>query len=88
MRAYHRLPLLHMDKRFISIKETKERINAFSIGYIIKPTLNINKEFKEQVAKCMKTTFGAIIQPHIRTILAKNDTRVLALLLFMRPEKS
>ena len=30
----------------------------------------------------MKTTFVAITQPHIRTILEKNNTRVLALLMF------
>ena len=30
----------------------------------------------------MKTTFGTITQPHIRTILAKNNTIVLALLMF------
>ena len=30
----------------------------------------------------MNTIFGEITQPHIRTTLAKNNTRVLALLLF------
>ena len=43
MGAYHRLPLLHMSKSFIWIEETKERIKEFSIGYMINPTLNINK---------------------------------------------
>ena len=37
---------------------------------------------KEQVNKCMKTTFGAIKQPHIKTTSAKKETRVLALLMF------
>ena len=37
---------------------------------MINPTLGINKSFKEQVSKCMKTIFGAITQPHIRKILA------------------
>ena len=41
----HRLPLFHMDKRFIWIEETKERINRFQIVYMINPTLNINKAF-------------------------------------------
>ena len=35
----------------------------------------------------MKTTFGAITQPRIRTILAKNNTRVLALLMFYDTRK-
>ena len=73
-----RLPLLHMAKSFIFIEKTKERINEFSIGYIINPTFNITKIFKGQVTKFMKATFGTITQPHIRTILAKNNTRVLA----------
>ena len=67
----HRLPLSHMDKSYICLEETKERINEFSIGYMINPTLNINKAFKEQVTKCMKTSFGAMNQPHISKILSK-----------------
>ena len=34
------------------------------------------------MTKCIKTTFGAITKPHIRTTLAKKKTRVLALLMF------
>ena len=78
----HLLPLFHMDKSFIWLEEKKERINDFFIGCMINPTLNINKAFIEQVNKCIKTTLGAITQPHIKTILAKNKTRVLALLMF------
>ena len=48
---YHRLTLLHMDTCFLWLEETKEHINYFSIGYMINPTLNINKSFKEQVIK-------------------------------------
>ena len=44
--ANHRLPLLHMDKRFIWLNETKQRINKFTIGYMINPGLNVNKDFK------------------------------------------
>ena len=78
----HRLPLFHIDKRFIWLEETKEHINKFLIGYMINPTLNINKAFKKQLNKCMSNIFGEIIQPHIRTTFAKNNKRVLALLLF------
>ena len=31
--------------------------------------------------KCIKSTFGAIEQPHIKTTLAKKKTRVLELLM-------
>ena len=84
---YHRLPLLHMAKHFIWIEETKERINEFSIEYMINPILNINKSFKEQVTKCIKAKFGAITQPHINKISAKNNTRVLALLMSYETRK-
>ena len=39
----HRLPLFYMDKRFIWLDETKQRINGFKIGYMINKNLNINK---------------------------------------------
>ena len=68
---YHRLPLLHMAKHFIFLEETNQRINEFSIGYMMNPNLSINKAFKEQVTKCMKTKFGAMTQQHIGKILNK-----------------
>ena len=55
---------------------------------MINPTLNINKAFREQVNKCMKTTFGAITKPYIKTTLAKNNTRVLALFMFDEKRKN
>ena len=42
----HCLPLFYMAKSFICIEETKERINEFSIGYMINPKFNINKAFR------------------------------------------
>ena len=66
---YHRLTLSHMDKSFIWLEETKERINQFSIGYMINLKLNINKALREQVNKFMNTICGEFTQPHIRTIL-------------------
>ena len=62
----HRLPLSHMAKSYIWLEETKQLKNQFSIGYMINPTLNIKKSFKEQVTKCMKTTLVATNKPHIR----------------------
>ena len=56
--ANYRLPLFHMAKLFIWLTETKQRINDFTIGYMINPTLNVNKDFREKVEKCMYTTFG------------------------------
>ena len=78
--ACHRLPLLHMAKSFIWIEETRELIDEFSIGYMINSSLNINKSFKEQVNKCMKTTFGAITQSHISKILAKKEYKSVSII--------
>ena len=60
----------------------KKRINEFKSFYMINPNLNINKAFREQLEKCMITTFGAIAQPFIRSTLLKKKTIVLALLMF------
>ena len=40
------------------------------------------------MTKYTKTTFGAITQPHIITILETNNTRVLALLMFCETRKN
>ena len=46
-----------MDKFFICLECTKERINGFSIGYMFNPGLNITKAFRKKVRKCMNNTF-------------------------------
>ena len=73
--ANHHLTLCHMAKSFILPEETKERINKFSIGYMIIQILNINKLFIEQVNKFTKSTFGAITQHYVQTTLAKKENR-------------
>ena len=60
----------------------KKCINEFTIGYMINPRLSFNKSFKEQVEKCMFTTFGEIKKPFIKAKLEKNNTSVLALIMF------
>ena len=39
--------------------------------------LNVNKDFRVQVDKCMYTKFGETTQPFIKYRLAKNNTSVL-----------
>ena len=77
----NRLPLSHMDKRFIWNNETKTCINEFAIGYMINTGLNFNKAFRDQVEKCMYTTFGEITQPFIKSTLSKNNISALELLM-------
>ena len=80
--ANNRPPLVNMAKRFIWINEAKNHINEFSIGYMIITGLNANKLFIYQVEKCMYNKFGEITQPFIKATLSKNNTSVLALLMF------
>ena len=45
----HRQYLLNMYKILVYIYTSEKRINQFEIGYMIKPTLHVNKVFREQV---------------------------------------
>ena len=69
--ANHRLMLLYVAKCFIWIEETGGHVYQFDIGYMINPSLYLNKTFKEQVEKCMNTIFGELTQPFIETRLSK-----------------
>ena len=52
------LVLSHMVKSYIWLEETNQRINEFSIGYMMNQNLSVNKGFKEQVKICLKDTFS------------------------------
>ena len=71
LEANNCLLLLYMAKIFIWLEETGERMSEFEIGYMINPSLHVNKAFRYQVEKCQKTTFGALTQPFIKTTLSK-----------------
>ena len=60
-----RMPLLHMSKIYIWIEEKNQRINQFSFGYMLNPTLYTNKVFREQVKACLNNIFGADTNKHI-----------------------
>ena len=83
----HCLPLSHMAKSYIWLEEKNQRINEFSIEYMMNPNLFINKAFKEQVKICLKTKFSTTILSHISKISLKPDTRVLALVMFHENRK-
>ena len=70
-----------MSKRYIWIEEKNQRINELSIGYMMNPNLNTNRDFREQVKVCLKNIFGPSTNIRIGKILLKN-TRVLALVIF------
>ena len=67
----HFMPLSHMDKSYIWIEETNQRINEFSIGYMMNPNFHNNKAFREQVKRLLKETFGTSTNIHIGKISLK-----------------
>ena len=77
----HHLTLLQMAKSYIWLEEKNQRINDFSIVYMMNPNLIMKKAFKEQVKIYVKTTFATTTQSHISKILLKPDTIVLSLVM-------
>ena len=78
----HHLPLARIFKSYIWLQETNQRINDFSIVYMMNPNLHKNKAFKYQVKECLKNTFGPSTNIHIGKIILKTNTRVLAFVIF------
>ena len=83
----HHLPLSHIAKSYIWLEEKNQRINEFSIGYIMNPNLPKRKAFREQVKLCLKNIFVPSTITHIGKILLKDNTRVLALVVFYENSK-
>ena len=54
----HCLPLSNMAKSYIWLLKKNQRINEFSIGYMMNQNMSMIKVFREQVKVCMKTTFS------------------------------
>ena len=47
-----------MSRIMLHCYTTGKTINEFSIGYIINPSLHINRIFREQVVKCLGCYFS------------------------------
>ena len=54
-----------MDKSYIWLEETNQRINYLSIGYMMNPNLTMNKGFRDKVKVLMKTTYCTSTTTHI-----------------------
>ena len=76
-----------MAKSYIWLEETNQRINEFSIGYMMNPNLHKNKDFRYQVKVCLKKIFGPYTNAHISKILLKDNTRVLKLVMLYENRK-
>ena len=81
------LPLSHMAKSYIWLEETNQRINYFSVVYMMNPNLNRNKIFREQMKVCIKTTFSTSTMTHMSEILLKPNARVLSSVVFFDNRK-
>ena len=52
------------------------------IGYIINPSIHINKVFREQVGKFLRATFHDNTIENIKYVMKKKNTCVIALMVF------
>ena len=59
-----------------------EEIIQFEIGYMINPSLLINKVFREQVKKYLRAKFHKYTMGTIRDVMKNKDTCVIALIMF------
>ena len=57
-------------------------MNQFAIGYMIKPTLNVNKVFREQVENFLRAAFHQNTTEGIRFFMRKKDTYFIVLIMF------
>ena len=57
-------------------------INLFSIGYMINPSLHVNKLIREQFEKLLNAEFYEKTMETIRGCLKNNNTCVIALIMF------
>ena len=75
------IPILHMSKIMVHIYTTYNTVHQFYIGYMINPSLHINKMSKTQVEKCLGCSFSIETIKSIKKILTNNNTSVTALII-------
>ena len=71
-----------MFKRMVHIYSIDHLINQFPIGYMFNSSLHVKKVFREKVEKCLNATFHENKMKTIRDVLNKNNTCVIALIMF------
>ena len=71
-----------MPKRMVHIYSIDDSINQFSIGYMINPSIHVNKVLREQVEKVLSATFNENTMEDITGCLKKKNTCVIALIYF------
>ena len=56
----HRVPILHLSKIIVHMYTTEKNIHQFTTGYMINPSLHINRVFREQAQKYLGCFFLSI----------------------------
>ena len=67
----HRQPILHMYKRIVHFYSIDESIIQFAIGYMINPPLMFKELFREQVEKCLSSSFHKSKLEKLKTLKYK-----------------
>ena len=71
-----------MSKIMVHIYSIDNSINQFSVGYMINPSLHVNKVLREKVEKFLNDKFYEKTMETIRGCLNNNNTCVIALIMF------
>ena len=58
-----------------------EIINKFAIGYMINPSLNCNKVFREQVEKWLSVSFHKNTMENLRDCIHNHNTCIMAIIM-------
>ena len=78
----NRQPILHTSKIMVCCSSPDDSINKFGIGYMINPSLNCYKVFREQVGKLLIVSLHKNTMENIKDCLRKKSTCVMALIMF------
>ena len=60
-----------MSNIMVHFYSTDETVNQFSIGYMVNPSLNCTKVFREQVEECLSVSFHKNKMETIRYFMKK-----------------
>ena len=78
----HCQAILHICRRMVHICSTYDLINQFEIGYVINPSLHVNKGLREQIDKLLNATFHAKTMKNIKYDLKNKNTCVIEIIFF------
>ena len=71
-----------MLKIMVHIYYIDDSINQFAIGYMINPSLHVDKVFREKVEKFLNYTYHEKKMETIRDFMKNNNTCIIALIMF------